>query len=109
MWDLMHDLAVKNGWLAKPKRPSFARDILPIFERIAGLQWVNEGFAAGFGWNGVFELTAETITRLARPNPADAAWRKAIVNQFPSPAASIGLIPSTAGRRCRGPGSMATR
>jgi L-Lysine epsilon oxidase N-terminal/L-lysine epsilon oxidase C-terminal domain len=82
MWDLMHDLAVKNGWLAKPKRPSFARDILPIFERIAGLQWVNEGFAAGFGWNGVFELTAETITRLARPNPADASWRKAIVNQF---------------------------
>jgi len=78
----MHDLAVNNGWLVKPKRPSFTRDILPIFERMAGLQWANEGFAAGFGWKGIFDLTAETMTRLARPNPADAAWRKAIVIQF---------------------------
>jgi L-Lysine epsilon oxidase N-terminal/L-lysine epsilon oxidase C-terminal domain len=82
MWDLMHDLAVNNGWLIKPKRPSFTRDILPIFERMAGLQWVNEGFAAGFGWKGVFDLTVETTTRLARLHAADTAWRKALVTQF---------------------------
>jgi hypothetical protein len=39
MWDLMRDLAVQNGWLAKPKHPSFTNDILPIFQRLAGLQW----------------------------------------------------------------------
>jgi hypothetical protein len=82
MWDLMRDLAVQSGWLVKPKRPSFTHDILPIFERMAGLQWVNEGIAAGFGWKGLFDLIPEVVTRLASPDPADCAWRKAIANQF---------------------------
>jgi L-Lysine epsilon oxidase N-terminal/L-lysine epsilon oxidase C-terminal domain len=82
MWDLMRDLAVRNGWLAKPKRPSFTGDILPIFERMAGLQWVNEGFAAGFGWKGLFDLTPATIASLAAADPSNVEWRKAIANQF---------------------------
>ncbi|MFS8055930.1 LodA/GoxA family CTQ-dependent oxidase [Rhizobium sp. BR 317] len=82
MWDLMRDLAVQNHWLTKPKRPSFTNDILPIFERLAGLQWVNEGFAAGFGWKGLFDLTPATVARLASPDPANAEWRKVIANQF---------------------------
>jgi hypothetical protein len=82
MWDLMRDLAINNGWLVTPKRPSFADDILPIFERMAGLQWVNEGFAAGFGWKGVFDLTPNTIRRLAAPDPTNLEWRKVIANLF---------------------------
>ncbi len=82
LWDLMRDVAVANRWLRKPKRPSFTHDILPIFERMAGLQWVNQGFAAGFGWMGVFALTPETIARLASPDPSDAEWRRVLANQF---------------------------
>ena len=82
MWDLMYDLAVRNAWVIKPKRPSFTRDILPIFKRMAGLQWVNEGIAAGFGWRGMFDLTPDMVARLASPSPAAQAWRKAVVNQF---------------------------
>jgi hypothetical protein len=82
LWDLMRDLAIQNGWLAKPPRPSFTHDILPIFQRMAGLQWVNEGFAAGFGWNGLFDLTPTVIARLASADPSDAEWRKVIANQF---------------------------
>ena len=82
MWDLMFDLAVNNGWLAKPKRPSFRRDILPIFERLAGLQWVNEAIAAGFGWKGMFDLTPEVVARLASTATDDRAWRETIANQF---------------------------
>ncbi len=82
MWDLMHDLAVQNGWLVKPERPSFSHDILPIFERMAGLQWVNEGFAAGFGWKGLFDLTPAVIARLAAADPSNAEWRKVLANQF---------------------------
>jgi hypothetical protein len=82
MWDLMHDLAVQNGWLLKPRRPSFTNDILPIFARMAGLQWVNEGFAAGFGWKGMFELTPATIARLAAADPSNAEWRRVLANQF---------------------------
>jgi hypothetical protein len=82
LWDLMRDLAVQNGWLAKPARPSFTHDILPIFERMAGLQWVNEGFAAGFGWKGLFDLAPAVIARLASADPSNAQWRKVIANQF---------------------------
>ncbi len=82
LWDLMRDLAVQNGWLNKPARPSFTNDILPIFQRMAGLQWVNEGFAAGFGWKGLFDLTPAVIARLASKDPSDAEWRKVIANQF---------------------------
>ena len=69
LWDLMRDLAVQNGWLGRPTRPSFTNDILPIFQRMAGLQWVNEGFAAGFGWKGLFDLTPAVIARLASIGP----------------------------------------
>ncbi|SFV14967.1 hypothetical protein SAMN02799631_05991 [Methylobacterium sp. 174MFSha1.1] len=82
LWDLMRDVAVANHWLPKPKRPSFTHDILPIFERMAGLQWVNQGFAAGFGWKGVFDLTPETIARLASADPSDREWRRVLANQF---------------------------
>lgn len=84
LWDLMRDLAVQNGWVNKPARPSFTNDILPIFQRMAGLQWVNEGFAAGFGWKGLFDLTPVMIARLASADPSDAEWRKVIANQFRS-------------------------
>ena len=82
LWDLMRDLAVQNGWLNKPARPSFTNDILPIFQRMAGLQWVNEGFAAGFGWKGLFDLTPAVLARLASTDRSDAEWRKVIANQF---------------------------
>jgi hypothetical protein len=82
LWDLMRDLAVQNGWLSKPARPSFTNDILPIFQRMAGLQWVNEGFAAGFGFKGLFDLTPAVIARLASADLSDAEWRKVIANQF---------------------------
>ena len=82
LWDLMRDLAVQNGWLNKPARPSFTNDILPIFQRMAGLQWVNEGFAAGFGWKGLFDLSPAVLARLASTDPSDAEWRKVIANQF---------------------------
>lgn len=83
MWDLMRDVAIKAGKLAAPDRPSFARDILPIFQRMEGLQWVNAGFAAGFGWEGVFDLTSpEVLKRLGSASPADRERRRVIYNNF---------------------------
>lgn len=83
MWDLMRDVAIKGGKLAAPKRPSFARDILPIFQRMHGLQWVNAGFAAGFGWEGVFDLTSTAaLARLGSTSPAYREQRRVIYNNF---------------------------
>jgi len=83
MWDLMRDVAINSGKLAAPKRPSFAGDILPIFERMQGLQWVNAGFAAGFGWEGVFDLTSTAaLARLGSTSPAYREQRRVIYNNF---------------------------
>jgi hypothetical protein len=83
MWDLMRDVAIKGGKLAAPTRPSFTRDILPIFERMQGLQWVNAGFAAGFGWEGVFDLTGPAaLARLGSTSPAYREQRRVIYNNF---------------------------
>jgi hypothetical protein len=83
MWDLMRDVAIKAGKLAAPDRPSFARDILPIFQRMQGLQWVNAGFAAGFGWEGVFDLTSPAaLARLGSTSPAYREQRRVIYNNF---------------------------
>lgn len=83
MWDLMRDVAITAGMLAKPVRPSFTFDILPLFERLNGLQWVNAGFYAGFGWQGMLDLTsAAALSRLSSSNTAYVELRRTIANQF---------------------------
>ena len=83
MWDLMRDVAVKAGQLAAPARPSFSQDILPIFQRMTGLQWVNAGFAGAFGWQAPFDLTTkENLAMLADPSEANREKRRVVANQF---------------------------
>jgi hypothetical protein len=83
MWDLMRDVAIKAGMLAKPTRPSFTHEILPIFVRLSGLQWVNAGFGAGFGWQGALDLVSpERLRELADPGPATKEIRKVVANAF---------------------------
>lgn len=83
MWDLMRDVAIKAGTLPAPCQPSFTHDILPIFQRLAGLQWVNAGFAAGFGWGGAFDFsTPEAIARLNDRGPAMQEVRRVLANAF---------------------------
>lgn len=83
MWDLMRDVAVTSGTLPRPERPSFTKDILPIFERMTNLQWVNAGFAGGFGWGGPFNYTAkEWITKLNNTSPAYKELRRTLNHNF---------------------------
>lgn len=83
MWDLMRDVAIGAGMLPAPVRPSFRADILPIFERMAGLQWVNAGFAAGFGWQGAFDLTSpDALAKLGSNSPAWREQRRVVFNNF---------------------------
>jgi hypothetical protein len=83
MWDLMRDVAIQAGTLPRPLRPSFHRDIRPIFERLSHLQWVNQGYAGAFGWGGWRNLaTPEWLHRLSRTDPADQELRQTIANEF---------------------------
>jgi hypothetical protein len=83
MWDVMRDTAIKAKLLAQPPRPSFVQDILPIFQRLTNLQWVNAGFASAFGFGGPFDfMTPEWVRKLADPTTANCEMRKNIANQF---------------------------
>jgi hypothetical protein len=83
MWDIMRDTAIKAGFLPQPPLPSFMQDILPIFERLTNLQWVNAGFASAFGFGGPFNFaTSEWARKLSDPGPAHRGIRKTLANQF---------------------------
>jgi hypothetical protein len=83
MWDLMRDVAIGAGMLPKPVRPSFERDIRPIFERLSKLQWVNAGFAAAFGWGAPNDFSLrEQLEKLSRNTDDTVEMRHVIANQF---------------------------
>jgi len=83
MWDLMRSVAVEAKMMEAPKKPSFTKDILPIFERMTNLQWVNAGFAAAFGWGGQFNYTSlEWVQKLNDPSKANLEMRRTISNNF---------------------------
>lgn len=83
MWDLMRDVAITAGMLPRPLRPSFERDIRPLFERMSRLQWVNAGFAAAFGWQAPQDFSQpEWLERLSRPGNTNRELRRTIANHF---------------------------
>jgi len=85
MWDLMRDIAVTGNMLPRPAKPSFTYDILPIFQRMTDLQWVNAGFSAGFGWNSNnYFHDKEWIERANSNATMWTEWRRNFFNSFRS-------------------------
>jgi hypothetical protein len=83
MWDLMRDVAIQAKILPRPARPSFTYDIYPVFERMTGLQWVNAGFAAGFGWDSAYDFTdPKWIARLNDRSRSNQETRRVLKNNF---------------------------
>ncbi|MFL6245359.1 MAG: LodA/GoxA family CTQ-dependent oxidase [Thermoanaerobaculia bacterium] len=83
MWDLMRDVAITAKKLPKPPRPSFERDIRPLFERMTRLQWVNAGFAGAFGWKTPQDFSQpEWLARLSEPGNTNRELRRTIANHF---------------------------
>lgn len=96
MWDLMRDIAIDAGMLQAPLRPSFTRDILPLFQRQTDLQWVNAGFAAGFGWESNFDFSTPEL--LARLNSKSTTWdalRNVLSNNFRRTEVQMNFTPET--------------
>jgi L-Lysine epsilon oxidase N-terminal/L-lysine epsilon oxidase C-terminal domain len=83
MYDLLHDEFVQAGWLPFPEQVSFMEHIYPLLRRLAGLQWVNHGFATKFGWGGPEDfLDPAYLTRLASPLEEHKELRQQIWNAF---------------------------
>jgi hypothetical protein len=83
LYDLMVDVFIDAGWLAPPGKVSFARDVLPIFQRLAGLQWVNAGYASAFGYGGSIDMLApRMVAKLADPSDGNRSFRSQVANSF---------------------------
>lgn len=83
LYDLMRDVFIDAGWISPSGTVSFARDVLPIFQRLAGLQWVNAGYASAFGHRGSFDvLDPKMITKLADSDQSNKSFRYQVANAF---------------------------
>jgi hypothetical protein len=87
MYALMTDLAIQAGQLPAPTRPSFQRDLLPIFKAMCDLQWMNAGFAAGFGYGMPQHfLQPAYLAKLSEPGNTYAELRRTVANAFRNPS-----------------------
>ncbi|MFM7346998.1 MAG: LodA/GoxA family CTQ-dependent oxidase [Tagaea sp.] len=87
MFALMTDMSIQAGHLPAPLRPSFRDDILPILKAMCDLQWVNAGFAAGFGYGMAQHFLApDYLRKLASKDEANAEIRRVVANAFRNPA-----------------------
>lgn len=86
MYALMTDVAIQAGQLPVPARPSFKNDVLPIFKALCDLQWMNAGFAAGFG-HGMPQdfLAPDYLHKLAQAGDTYAQLRRTVANAFRNP------------------------
>jgi hypothetical protein len=83
LYDLLRDVFIEAGSLPMPNAVSFIDDVLPVFERLAGLQWVNAGYASAFGHGGTLDLmSAALVAKLADESDANKAFRFEIFNTF---------------------------
>jgi hypothetical protein len=91
LYDLVYDLYCRTPrfGMTTPTRPSFWRDLNPLFERLVRLQWVNDGFHFLFGPGSPGNLTDPgLLATLADPGSAAAPIRRALFERFREPGES---------------------
>lgn len=92
MYDLLVNLYTQAGWMEEPASISFTRDVYPILQRLSGLQWVNQGFATQFGFNGRYNFENPIFVQQLASLPAKGAYdpntelRRQVCNSFRNPA-----------------------
>jgi hypothetical protein len=91
LYDVAFDVAVAQGRVAMPAKPSFTRHIQPILARAVGYQWVNRFAVGGHAGNrpGNFAFNWAALADPANP-PAIAAtllerMRDAMKSPIPDP------------------------
>lgn len=93
MYDVVANLFYQDAKceLEPPVQPSFWRDIYPIFDRMVGNQWVNNGVNFLFGTGSPSELTSpELVAKLSDPTEEFKPLRTSYFNWFRNPADATG-------------------
>ena len=83
LYDVLEDVWVSAGMLGRGPTVSFRHHILPMFTRLARLQWLNAGILRDYGWHAPEQLDDPTfLARLADASPGNAAFRSSWQKRF---------------------------
>jgi hypothetical protein len=87
MLDVAREAFYAAGFMRPPARPDFTADIWPIFDRLTGAQWVNQGIFMLHGHGSPLDARdPAVVARLADASPAQLGFRKAVAALFRDPA-----------------------
>jgi len=90
LYDVITQTMVDAGYLAAPSTTTFVAHIFPLFDRLAQLQWVNQGMLERFGWKSPDDFLAPDYLRaLADPSPGNAAFRRSLFTRFRHPNLAV--------------------
>jgi hypothetical protein len=94
MDDVVREAFYAAGFFKPPDRPSFTKDIWPIFDRLTGNQWVNHGIYMLHGRGSPLDARdPDVVNRLADNSGAGMAFRHSVFNLFRKPGASDPNLP----------------
>ena len=86
MFDVIEDVFVTPSDITEV---SFTRDVWPVLRQLTDLQWVNYGFAVGFGWDAPYDFTRpEIFEKLHHKVDAYTEFRRQIFNMFRVPGST---------------------
>lgn len=92
LYDLMLNLYIdkKPEWLSKEigyiEATSFTKHIMPLFKRLANLQWVNQGFSDSFSFLSSFNFeSVDVLKKLSSTDSVLKSEREKIFNLFRIP------------------------
>lgn len=85
LYDVVAETMRTSGRLT-PGPVSFTADIMPLFVRLADLQWVNQGIAERYGYGGAEYLADPALLeRLADPGAGNRPFRESWFARFRNP------------------------
>jgi len=86
LYDVMTQTMVSGGLLPQPTRVGFLTDIYPLFDRLSGFQWVNQGMLQRYGWGSPEDFSQpDFMNRLADASPNNQAFRQGYLARFRNP------------------------
>ncbi|HMO29482.1 LodA/GoxA family CTQ-dependent oxidase [Enterovirga sp.] len=72
LYDLLVETYIEAGMMPRPATISFQDDVLPLLRRLAGLQWVNKGFANAFGKGRPWDFSDDDFVGKLASKASDA-------------------------------------
>jgi L-Lysine epsilon oxidase N-terminal/L-lysine epsilon oxidase C-terminal domain len=88
MDDVVREVFYDQKWIPRPDKTSFADDILPLFDRLSGLQWVDHGLFVLHGFGSPLDARDPgVLARLNDASASNAGWRKQVFDLFRDPNA----------------------